>query len=201
MWLYNNYCHLLDPITVTINDIIKPNMLFKVKEKGIPIKIDENLNLTDNDDTIPEYGDLIIDFNIKFPSRLDSKRIEILKKIFNYKENNDQTSLVVNPYIQKTDIVKELMDEQNNETNEEQGCLLVINLIIFILIILNKYGTPKELVELNNQIELQKFAEKYYEIDFDDDEEEITEINKIRNNLINDYNKENFRLFKLKKNK
>ena len=59
----------------------------------------------------------------------------------------------------------------------------------------------KELVELNNQIELQKLAEKYYETDSDDDEEEITEINKIRNNLIYDYNKENFRLFKLKKNK
>lgn len=115
--------HLLEPITITINDIIKPNTLFKVKDKGMPIKIDDNKNLTDNEDIISEFGDLIIDFNIKFPSRLDSKRIEILKKIFNYKENNDQTSLIAYPYIQKTDIVKELMDEQNIENNEESGCI------------------------------------------------------------------------------
>ena len=58
----------------------------------------------------------------------------------------------------------------------------------------------KELVELNNKIELTKLAEKYYEIDSDDDEDEIIEIKIIRNNLINDYNKNNFRIFKLKKN-
>ena len=59
----------------------------------------------------------------------------------------------------------------------------------------------KELVELNNKIELTKLAEKYYEIDSDDDEDEIKEINIIRNNLIMNYNKNNFRIFKLKKNK
>lgn len=57
----------------------------------------------------------------------------------------------------------------------------------------------KELVELNNKIELQKIAEKYYEIDSDDDEDEIIEIEIIRNNLVNDYNKNNFRIFRLKK--
>ena len=54
----------------------------------------------------------------------------------------------------------------------------------------------KELVELNNKIELIKISEKYYEIDSDDDEEEIIEI---RNNIINTYNKSNYRIFKLKK--
>ena len=57
----------------------------------------------------------------------------------------------------------------------------------------------KELVEINNNIEIKKLSEKYYEIDSDDDEEEITEIEKIRNDLIKKYNKKNFRIFKLKK--
>ena len=57
----------------------------------------------------------------------------------------------------------------------------------------------KELVEINNNIEIKKLSEKYYEIDSDDDEEEITEIEKIRNDLIKKYNKNNFRIFKLKK--
>lgn len=58
----------------------------------------------------------------------------------------------------------------------------------------------KELVELNNKIELTKLAEKYYEIDSDDDDEdELIEINNIRNSLVEKFNKNNFRIFKLKK--
>ena len=44
----------LEPITVAISDIIKPNMLFKSKGKGMPIKIDDNKNLTDNEEKIPD---------------------------------------------------------------------------------------------------------------------------------------------------
>ena len=57
----------------------------------------------------------------------------------------------------------------------------------------------KELVELNNKIELKTLTEKYYEIDSEDDEDEIIEIKTIRTNLVNKYDKNNFRLFKLKK--
>ena len=57
----------------------------------------------------------------------------------------------------------------------------------------------KELVELNNIIELTKFAEKYYEIDSDDDEEEIIEIQKYRDDIVQNYNKNNYRIFELKK--
>ena len=57
----------------------------------------------------------------------------------------------------------------------------------------------KELVELNNLIELKKLAEKYYEIDSDDEEDELIEINNIRNSLVEKFNKNNFRIFKLKK--
>ena len=57
----------------------------------------------------------------------------------------------------------------------------------------------KELVELNNIIELTKFAEKYYEIDSDDDDEEIIEIQKYRDDIVQNYNKNNYRIFELKK--
>jgi hypothetical protein len=57
----------------------------------------------------------------------------------------------------------------------------------------------KELVELNNKIELKKLTVNYYEIDSEDDEEDIEEINKMRNNIIENYNKPNYKIFKLKK--
>ena len=57
----------------------------------------------------------------------------------------------------------------------------------------------KELVELNNQVELMKLTSDYYEIDSDDDDEDIEEITKMRKNITENYNKSNYRIFKLKK--
>ena len=114
--------HLFEPITITIEEIIKPNTLFKVKGKGMPIKIDDNnTSLTDEEHIHTEYGDLIIDFTIIFPSELDEKRIDILKKIFNYKENESNTQLVAYYYKDKEDIVKEIINE--NERDSEPGCI------------------------------------------------------------------------------
>ena len=55
----------------------------------------------------------------------------------------------------------------------------------------------KELIELNNKIEVNKLAKETYEIDSDDEEEEIEYILKLRKNLITQYNKINNRQFKL----
>ena len=61
---------------------------------------------------------------ILFPTKLDSKRIDILRKIFNYKEDSkSETSLVAYHYRDKEDIVKELMNEENNQNEEEPGCI------------------------------------------------------------------------------
>ena len=71
-----------------------------------------------------EYGDLILDLTILFPTKLDSKRIDILRKIFNYTEDpKSETSLVSYHYKDKEDIVKELMNEDNNQNEEEPGCI------------------------------------------------------------------------------
>lgn len=115
--------HLSEPITITIKEIIKPNTLFKVPGKGMPIKIDDNISLTDTDNLNIDYGDLIIDFNIVFPNKIDSKRIEILKKIFNYQEK-ENSSLIAYSYKKKEDIVKELMEDNHDDNDEEgPGCI------------------------------------------------------------------------------
>jgi DnaJ-class molecular chaperone len=118
--------HLSGLIDITIDTIIKPNSLFRVKNKGMPVKEDQNkprLTETCEDN---EYGDLIIDLTILFPTKLDSKRIDILRKIFNYKEDlKSETSLVAYHYKDKGDIVKELMNENLNQGHMEEdgGCI------------------------------------------------------------------------------
>ena len=114
--------HLSGHIDITIDTIIKPNTLFKVSGKGMPIKEDPNKpSLTDNDED-GEYGDLIIDFTLLFPTKLDSKRVDIIKKIFNYTDNErSETALTAYHYKNKEDVVKELMNENTEEVSE--GCI------------------------------------------------------------------------------
>ena len=49
----------------------------------------------------------------------------------------------------------------------------------------------KELVELNNKIELEKLAKEYYTIDSDEEEEEIEFINETKTKFIQKYDKKN----------
>jgi hypothetical protein len=58
----------------------------------------------------------------------------------------------------------------------------------------------KELVELNNQIELNNLAESIYTIESDDEEEEIEFIQSLRAKFVNEYFKINNRQFKLIRN-
>ena len=116
--------HLSGPLKIEIDEIIKPNSLYKVEGKGMPIKITENNEITENEKKNTQYGDLIIDFTIQFPLNLDSNRIQLLKKILNYKENNNNSdSLIGYYYKNKEDIVKDIMNEQKSERDEELGCI------------------------------------------------------------------------------
>ena len=112
--------HLEEIINIEINTIIKPNSLFKVKGKGMPIKSENKNSITDNSVDNDEYGDLIIDFNILYPNKLDNKRIDILKKIFNYNPDKINNSIVAHYYKNKEDITKEFIspDEESSE-----GCI------------------------------------------------------------------------------
>ena len=57
----------------------------------------------------------------------------------------------------------------------------------------------KQLVELNNRIELEKLSKEKYESDSDDDEDEKEFLETTRRIFISKYDKRNNRQFKLKK--
>tara|TARA_B100001287_G_C22664124_1_gene521997 strand:- start:38 stop:1075 length:1038 start_codon:yes stop_codon:yes gene_type:complete len=114
--------HMDELLDFKIDNIIKPNTLYKLEGKGMPIKYNEN-ELSESDIS-KKYGDLIIDFKILFPLNLDDKRKDILKKVFNYSDNSDSsTSLTIQYYKDKEDIVKEFMNDQYDNEDEEPGCI------------------------------------------------------------------------------
>tara|TARA_B100001093_G_C26843705_1_gene1021760 strand:- start:1954 stop:2997 length:1044 start_codon:yes stop_codon:yes gene_type:complete len=116
--------HLSGTLDISIDTIIKPNTLFKVSGKGMPIKIEDSNKTKLQDKKLNkenEYGDLIIDFTILFPHRLDNGRMNVLKKIFNYQEENkNENSVVAKFYKDKDDIKKEIMNE---DKKEDTGCI------------------------------------------------------------------------------
>jgi curved DNA-binding protein len=114
--------HFDEKLTIEIKDIIKPNSMFQVFQKGMPIKKDDIKSLTDSSDSDKkEYGTLIIDLQIIYPDEISEKQIHYLKKIFNVKhekESNDN-SVIAYYYKDKEDAVKELM----NEEEESSSCI------------------------------------------------------------------------------
>ena len=112
--------HFDGPLKVKVNDIVKPNKMFQVFGKGMPIKQD-NKSLTDGDD-FNDFGNLIIDLNIEFPESLSDKQKDYLKKILLYseRETKDGQSVQAYYYKDKEEVVKELM---NKEEEEGFGCI------------------------------------------------------------------------------
>ncbi len=111
--------HLTGPLQVKITDIVKPNQMFKVFGKGMPIK-HEDKSLTDGEGN-DDYGDLIIDLQIQFPESLGDKQRGYLKKILVQLERNKKEGQLVQAYFykDKEDVVKEMM----NEEEEGMGCI------------------------------------------------------------------------------
>jgi len=111
--------HFGEPLKVKISDIVKPNQMFQVFNKGMPIKHDEK-SLGDGSET--EYGTLIIDLQIEFPESLSDKQTELLQKILIHLDRNEKEGQLVQAYYykEKEEVVKELMNE---EEGEGQGCI------------------------------------------------------------------------------
>ena len=96
--------HFNDPITITIEEIIKPNKIFKIEGKGMPIKGDEN-----------NYGDLLLHLNIVFPNEISEKQKELLSKIlYHPKRINEGTIVKAVCFKDKCDIEKELDNQDDN---------------------------------------------------------------------------------------
>tara|TARA_B100001123_G_C15246397_1_gene1001109 strand:- start:349 stop:1368 length:1020 start_codon:yes stop_codon:yes gene_type:complete len=111
--------YLTGPLQVKIADIVKPNQMFQVFGKGMPIK-HEDKSLTDGNG-MDDYGDLIIDLQIQFPDSLGDKQKGYLKKILVQLERNKKEGQLVQAYFykDKEDVVKEMM----NEEEEGMGCI------------------------------------------------------------------------------
>ena len=110
--------HLDGPLQIKITDIVRPNKMFQVFGKGMPIKHD-NKSLGDGSDK--EDGNLIIDLQIEFPESLGEKQMNYLKKILIHLDRNKMEGQLVQAYYykDKEEVVKELM----NEEEEGNGCI------------------------------------------------------------------------------
>ena len=111
--------HLDGPLSVKITDIVKPNQMFQVFGKGMPIKQDEK-SLTDGNEL--DFGNLIIDLLIVFPESLSDKQMGYLKKILVQLEREKKDGKLVQAYYykDKEEVVKELMNE---EEEGGMGCI------------------------------------------------------------------------------
>ena len=109
--------HFSKPINVKINQIVKPNQMFQVFNKGMPIKHD-NKSLSDGSDK--EFGNLIIDLKIEFPESLGGKQMDYLKKILIQFERVPKEGQLVEAYYykEKEEVVKEFINE-----DEDLGCI------------------------------------------------------------------------------
>jgi DnaJ-class molecular chaperone len=118
-----NIAHLSGPLHVQISDIVKPNQMFKVLGKGMPIKTAVN-SLSDGSNR--DYGDMIIDLKIIFPEYLSPDDVTSLMGILGSESSirgtdDPSSTLSVQAYYykDKDDVVKELM----NDEEESGGCI------------------------------------------------------------------------------
>ena len=113
--------HFDEPINVKINQIVKPNQMFQVFNKGMPIKHDnQSLGNGSSNDSDKNFGNLIIDLQIEFPETLGEKQMGYLKKILIQFERVPKEGQLVEAYYykDKDEVVKEFIQE-----DESVGCI------------------------------------------------------------------------------
>ena len=114
--------HLEGSLQVKITDIVRPNQMFQVFNKGMPIKHDNtSLGNGNENGSEKDFGNLIIDLQIEFPESLGEKQKEYLKKILIHLDRKPKEGQLVHAYYykDKREVVKELM----NEEEEGIGCI------------------------------------------------------------------------------
>lgn len=111
--------HFNGPLKVKISDIVKPNQMFQVFNKGMPIKHDSK---SLGDGSKIDYGNLIIDLQIEFPESLSDKQNDLLQSLLIHLDRKEKEGQLVQAYYykEKEEVIKELMNE---EEEEGQGCI------------------------------------------------------------------------------
>ena len=117
--------HFGEKLEVRIDTIIKPNTMYQVFNKGMPIKKDMNDNIlqdTEDSEELKENGNLIIDLIIDYPDYLTEDQIDILRNVFEIKKTESKTTeLVAYYYKDKEEVVKDFMND-NDEEEQFSGC-------------------------------------------------------------------------------
>ena len=110
--------HFEESLQVKISDIVRPNQMFQVFNKGMPIKHD---NTALGNGSEKDFGNLIIDLQIEFPESLGEKQKEYLKKILIHLDRKPKEGQLVHAYYykDKQEVVKECM----NQEEEGIGCI------------------------------------------------------------------------------
>jgi len=113
--------HFDGSLQVKISDIVRPNQMFQVFNKGMPIKHDNKTLGDGNSGSEKDFGNLIIDLQIEFPESLGEKQKEYLKKILIHLDRKPKEGQLVHAYYykDKEEAVKEMM----NEEEEGPGCI------------------------------------------------------------------------------
>lgn len=117
--------HFGEKLEIRINTIIKPNTLYQVFNKGMPIKKEINDNIlhdSENNEELKENGNLIIDLIIDYPDYLSEDQLDVLRNVFNIKETESKTTeLVAYYYKDKEEVVKDFMNDPDEE-EQFTGC-------------------------------------------------------------------------------
>ena len=121
------FTHFGQPLKVQVSDIIKPNSIYQVWEKGMPIKTSGSLG--DGSTPSSSHGNLLLDLSIVFPEFLSDQNKDYIRKILdgdNEPNEEDETPeepcMVLQAYYykDKDDVIKELL----NEDTTNDACAL-----------------------------------------------------------------------------
>ena len=118
--------HFGETLRIGIQTLVKPNSLYQVVGQGMPLKKGSQSELAPDSDSVPEFGNLVLDLKIEFPTYLTDTQKGYLQHILrsSHHDGSEDTShrgtLVEAHYFKdKDEIMKEYLQE-----DDETGCSL-----------------------------------------------------------------------------
>ena len=120
--------HFGETLRIEIQSLVRPNSLYQVVGQGMPLKKGAHAELTPDSESVPDFGNLIVDLKIEFPTYLTDTQKGYLQQILGSSppEETEETetphsgTLVEAHYFKdKDEVMKEYLQE-----DEETGCSL-----------------------------------------------------------------------------